>query len=539
MACTRRLLCLMTLMAASAMNVAQSSQDSPTISNVPAVMREVEGTGSGVRGVWSFAGREGRGRWNNGTVGRLTVERFDEAEVVIRRIDPLGASAGTTAVYRGTLRGNRIDGQMSWSAGSKSGSAQWAATVGCDDNSTAVQPNDALARGEQARNNRDVLGVECWWALAASQGSVKGKVKLGQLLLLQAPANVTQDFEAGIQLLREARLADPEAAFFLGMAYEFGRYAPNAEPNPEKARSCFRDAADRGYGKADEFCVCMDQQTSTAMEELLGDADQDPVILNTKLALAITTNLRAIRSAPKTFDVGPPEDYSSTVFVCTASFKSLREVEPAINDERTKQDILGMKAILPPEFWSMPFIQSFVVTRDPHPGDYVVSLGKLGYIGSPTRLTPLSQTYKRTVRNVSCKATVLKPPTCDAAFAEKAPPKPLVSPPRVSGPSDGTGQGPASPLSSGCSSEGTVKSLRGDEPVSIRIRNDSGQSLQVFWIDYLGKRDFRGKLGPGQSILQPTFATHPWLLADGNGVCRRLTVVNKNTQEVSMRNIRP
>ncbi|MGH9616191.1 MAG: alpha/beta hydrolase-fold protein, partial [Acidobacteriaceae bacterium] len=63
-----------------------------------------------------FHGILGDAHWSNGAVAKLVIERFDAGGIDIQRIDlPDSSSYGLTAVYRGTLHGDRIDGTVVWS----------------------------------------------------------------------------------------------------------------------------------------------------------------------------------------------------------------------------------------------------------------------------------------------------------------------------------------------------------------------------------------------------------------------------------------
>jgi hypothetical protein len=44
--------------------------------------------------------------------------------------------------------------------------------------------------------------------------------------------------------------------------------------------------------------------------------------------------------------------------------------------------------------------------------------------------------------------------------------------------------------------------------------------VNVYWIDYQGQRvPYFAALGAGQSPVQQTFITHPWIVTDANGAC--------------------
>lgn len=67
-----------------------------------------------------------------------------------------------------------------------------------------------------------------------------------------------------------------------------------------------------------------------------------------------------------------------------------------------------------------------------------------------------------------------------------------------------------------CSYEGHIKSIAAFSiPTAVRFVNASTTTtFQVFWLDYNGNRVFYATLGPGQSYVQQTFLTHPWVIAD-------------------------
>jgi hypothetical protein len=81
---------------------------------VPERLWVCEGRDNGSCGTWSFTGSDGTGRWNNGAVADLVVQQFDSAWIIVRRSDPAGASPGLTAIYRGKLTGDRIEGTVTW-----------------------------------------------------------------------------------------------------------------------------------------------------------------------------------------------------------------------------------------------------------------------------------------------------------------------------------------------------------------------------------------------------------------------------------------
>ena len=94
----------------------------PAAMAVPHAISEMECAGSGcipdgkTGGTWRFSGVLGNAAWNNGAEARMVIERLDAGSVEIRRIDvPNSSSYGLTAVYKGRLEGNRIEGDVVWS----------------------------------------------------------------------------------------------------------------------------------------------------------------------------------------------------------------------------------------------------------------------------------------------------------------------------------------------------------------------------------------------------------------------------------------
>lgn len=95
----------------------------------PVTMTECEGTNNCA--TWTFLGAQGNGQWPSGEVANLSVERYDNDSVVIRRADSTGSSAGLTVVYTGTRHGDRIGGEFtsSWPGHWDNKSGNWYATV--------------------------------------------------------------------------------------------------------------------------------------------------------------------------------------------------------------------------------------------------------------------------------------------------------------------------------------------------------------------------------------------------------------------------
>jgi hypothetical protein len=76
-----------------------------------------------------------------------------------------------------------------------------------------------------------------------------------------------------------------------------------------------------------------------------------------------------------------------------------------------------------------------------------------------------------------------------------------------------------------CRQETTSRSLNSDTATSFTIGNQTSDQLSVYWLDFQGKRVKYFDLPAGQTHLQGTFVTHPWVVADATGNCQRLFTV--------------
>jgi hypothetical protein len=56
-----------------------------------------------------------------------------------------------------------------------------------------------------------------------------------------------------------------------------------------------------------------------------------------------------------------------------------------------------------------------------------------------------------------------------------------------------------------------LASRSGEVATFIRFDNYRAGDVDLYWLDYEGKRVFYGSLGPGRSQLQETYVTHPWV----------------------------
>lgn len=109
------------------MNVADVPQGKPV--DMPDILRvceNVDGCSS-----WHMNGKQGQGGWDNGAVATLTVARFEDSAVVIRRSDNSGAAKGLSGLYVGTMIDGKIIGivMFSWPGHAPDGLTAWEATI--------------------------------------------------------------------------------------------------------------------------------------------------------------------------------------------------------------------------------------------------------------------------------------------------------------------------------------------------------------------------------------------------------------------------
>jgi len=57
---------------------------------------------------------------------------------------------------------------------------------------------------------------------------------------------------------------------------------------------------------------------------------------------------------------------------------------------------------------------------------------------------------------------------------------------------------------------------------TILFVNSSSATVNVFWLDYQGNRVWYATLLPGDSYIQETYLSHPWVITDESGNCLEL-----------------
>ncbi|HVS88720.1 MAG TPA: kelch repeat-containing protein [Candidatus Acidoferrum sp.] len=85
------------------------------------------------------------------------------------------------------------------------------------------------------------------------------------------------------------------------------------------------------------------------------------------------------------------------------------------------------------------------------------------------------------------------------------------------------GPGPSSTLPAYvCSLESSLRSINGTTTAAIQFLNSSSITQNVYWLNYGGTRQLFATLAPGQSYVQFTFLTHPWVATDSSNTCRAI-----------------
>ena len=85
-----------------------------------------------------------------------------------------------------------------------------------------------------------------------------------------------------------------------------------------------------------------------------------------------------------------------------------------------------------------------------------------------------------------------------------------------------------------CNVESIVRPKQNTKPVALQVKNNSSTQLELFWINASGVRQSFGIIAPGQTKVQTTYDTHPWIIArDSDNACLYLVPNVGNEPEVS------
>ena len=71
----------------------------------------------------------------------------------------------------------------------------------------------------------------------------------------------------------------------------------------------------------------------------------------------------------------------------------------------------------------------------------------------------------------------------------------------------------------GCSQVGVLRAKEGVTPIDVTFVNSTSDPIQIIYLNYDGKPVKYNDVPPGGRVRQPTFRTHPWMVADAAGRC--------------------
>ena len=86
-----------------------------------------------------------------------------------------------------------------------------------------------------------------------------------------------------------------------------------------------------------------------------------------------------------------------------------------------------------------------------------------------------------------------------------------------------------------CSSEDSLWSEEAVYGTYVEFVNETGVSVEIYWLDYDGRRVLYNRLSPGQKYLQQTFVTHPWMAVDSTGRCLGIYLPDWQFASVTLR----
>jgi membrane-associated protease RseP (regulator of RpoE activity) len=86
-----------------------------------------------------------------------------------------------------------------------------------------------------------------------------------------------------------------------------------------------------------------------------------------------------------------------------------------------------------------------------------------------------------------------------------------------------------------CGAERHMGQQGSDNPTAIIIRNLGGTTVDVFAVDEGGKREWKRTLKPKEMFSASTYAGVPWMVANLDGVCKRVYYSLKGSTVVALR----
>lgn len=83
-----------------------------------------------------------------------------------------------------------------------------------------------------------------------------------------------------------------------------------------------------------------------------------------------------------------------------------------------------------------------------------------------------------------------------------------------------------------CGHEGQLRSLHSDRRTEIVLVNEGPRPFTLFWLDFQGRRRAYATVPPGGTHVQPTYATHPWILVGPAGNCLMVIINERFRREI-------
>lgn len=139
----------------------------------------------------------------------------------------------------------------------------------------------------------------------------------------------------------------------------------------------------------------------------------------------------------------------------------------------------------------------------------------------------------------ACSGSVVSTPTAPTGALLAGGNLSLVAPDFAT-PSAVTGRdiGPQLPPQN-CADEGSLKSITFTTPTEIEVLNLSTSTKVVYWLSYTGTRVRYATLPAGFKLLQPTYVTHPWVIADEAGTCVAIYTAAAQPSTITIRDGAP
>jgi hypothetical protein len=86
-----------------------------------------------------------------------------------------------------------------------------------------------------------------------------------------------------------------------------------------------------------------------------------------------------------------------------------------------------------------------------------------------------------------------------------------------------------------CLFEHSLKSRDADHRTTVAFQNLSSEPISPYWLDYSGKRIPYQRINRGDSRTQETYISHPWVLVDAKGRCRKIILPGSSRKVVTIR----